>query len=121
MPRKKITKKKLEYADGQSETKTEKSIESILGVTEKNYFGSRSEAEFIEKLQEMSLTAMQELAVRAGVFPSGTKPMLRNKLKKAFAEYMLNNGRITAPKTKQPHPEDSLSKKFMSIMNSWEK
>ena len=121
MPRKKTTKKKLEYVDGQSEKKTERSIESILGVTEKNHFGSKSEAEFSEKLKEMSLNAMQELAVTAGVFPSGTKPMLRNKLKKAFAEHMLNNGRTTAPKTTQPHPEESLSKNFMSIMNTWEK
>ena len=69
----------------------------------------------------MSVTQMQEMAVNAGVFPSGTKPMLRNKLKKAFAEYMLTSGKLVAPKTTQPHPQEPLAKKFMSIMNTWDR
>ena len=32
----------------------------------------------------MNLTDMQALAVRAGVFHSGTRPILKNKLRKAF-------------------------------------
>lgn len=121
MPRKRKTTKEMEYADGKSASTNKRSVEDILGVKQKNHFNAYAEEEFDKNLKDMSLTQMQEMAVNAGVFPSGTKPMLRNKLKKAFAEYMLTNGRIEAPKTTQPHPEQSLSRKFMSIMNTWDK
>lgn len=120
MPRKKTTKK-IEYADGKSAEKPKKSVEDILGIQEKNHFNAKTEAEFDDNLKDMSVTQMQEMAVNAGVFPSGTKPMLRNKLKKAFAEYMLTSGRVVGPKTSQMHPESDMAKKFMSIMNTWDR
>ena len=122
MPKKKTTKKtskkKIEYADGKNEAQPRRSVEDILGIHEKNKFGAKSEAEFNEKLNNMSINEMQELAVTVGIFPSGTKPMLKNKLKKAFGEYMLANGRVVGPKTTQPSPE--MAKKFASIMNTWD-
>lgn len=122
MPKKKTTKKtskkKIEYADGKNEAQPKRSVEDILGIHEKNKFGVKSEAEFNEKLNNMGINEMQELAVTVGIFPSGTKPMLKNKLNKAFGEYMLASGRVVGPKTTQPNPETA--KKFASIMNTWD-
>lgn len=120
MPRKRKTTK-LQYADGKSEEQEKQSVEDILGIQQKNHFQATSDAEFDAKLKEMTVQEMQEMAVNAGVFPSGTKPMLRNKLKKAFAEYMLTSGKIVAQKTKSPHPESSLQQKVMTIMNTWDR
>ena len=121
MPRKNNKKVKMELANGKQEDSKGRSVEEILGVYEKNNFNAKNTAEFESNLKEMSLNQMQEMAVSAGIFPSGTKPMLRNKLVKAFKEYMLNNGRITSPKTTQEDPQSDLAKRFMSIMNTWDK
>lgn len=121
MTRKRKATKEMEYADGKSDENSKKTVEDILGIQEKNHFNAKTEAEFDGNLKDMSITQMQEMAVNAGVFPSGTKPMLRNKLKKAFAEYMLTSGKVVGPKTSQMHPESDMAKKFMSIMNTWDK
>lgn len=121
MPRKNNKKVKIELANGKKENSKKRSVEEILGVYEKNNFNANNAAEFECNLKQMGLTQMQEMAVSAGIFPSGTKPMLRNKLIKAFKEYMLSNGRIASPKTTQVDPQSSLAKKFMSIMNTWDK
>jgi len=99
MPRKKkkITKKaastkpNVEFADGRDhlseEAEQARNLEDILGFKETNPFGVSSAEEFDSNLEELQLTNLQEMAVNAGVFPSGTKATLKNKLRKAFAEY----------------------------------
>lgn len=88
-PRASKTKKPMEFADGKVQTKEDKieelrRLEKAIGITRSNPFRTEDEEEFNRKIAEMNLTDMQALAVRAGVFPSGTRPILRNKLRKAF-------------------------------------
>lgn len=127
MPRKrKVNKKvkeskKIEFADGkdQSAEAQSESIESIVGFAVKNGFGSATEAEFENKINLLSVSDLQALAVTNGVFPSGTKAMLKNKLKKAFAEYVAYNGRTPTARPTQPimDPDSKAAKRFLDIMN----
>jgi hypothetical protein len=94
---KKNTKKsnKLEYIDGRNseleEQKKELSrLEAALAVKEKrNPFGTSNSNEFQKKLSEMTLIDMQSMAVACGVFPSGNKTTLKNKLIKKFQSKIL--------------------------------
>lgn len=126
MPRKrkvnkKVKEKKIEFADGKDQSAEERneSIESIVGFTVKNNFGAATESEFEDKINLLSMSDLQALAVTNGVFPSGTKAMLKNKLKKAFAEYAAYNGRTPTPQPSSPimDPKSEEAKKFLDIMN----
>jgi hypothetical protein len=93
MARKKTTKKikPMQYSDGKDylkeDIKEAQSLEDLLGFKGKNPFESSSASEFEKSIEGMQLTELQEFAVSVGVFPSGTKLTLRNKLKKAFHQY----------------------------------
>lgn len=88
-PRKKTIKDtELEYTDGKfesAEAKNEKAkdIEELLSLP-KNPFGTNSYDELESKLEGMNLRQMQEMAVKASVFPSGNKTSLRNKIRREF-------------------------------------
>lgn len=99
MARKKTTKKStasknnkklenLNYTDGvDSKTKDIdkiKNLESLLGVKSSNAYGTRDRDVFEGQLADMTMTDLQTLAVRVGVFPSGTRSSLKNKLLKQF-------------------------------------
>ena len=78
----------LEYTDGKfesAEDKNEKAkdIEELLSLP-KNPFGTNSYDELESKLEGMNLRQMQEMAVKASVFPSGNKTSLRNKIRREF-------------------------------------
>jgi len=87
--RKKIIKgTELEYTDGKfesAEVKNDKAkgIEELLSLP-KNPFGTNSYDELESKLEGMNLRQMQEMAVKASVFPSGNKTSLRNKIRREF-------------------------------------
>jgi hypothetical protein len=59
-------------------------LESLLDVSQTNPFGTSDARVFEENLASMNLSDMQEVAVRAGVFPSGNQTILKQKLLKAF-------------------------------------
>lgn len=59
-------------------------LEELLDVKQTNPFGTSDARIFEENLASMNLTDMQEVAVRAGVFPSGNQTILKQKLIKAF-------------------------------------
>ena len=96
-PRKKTTTKKatakknidsMEYTDGKFESIEDKhkkatDIEELLSVP-KNPFGTNSFDDLEEKLEGMNLRQMQEMAVKASVFPSGNKTSLKNKIRREF-------------------------------------
>tara|TARA_Y100000356_G_C11240876_1_gene280863 strand:+ start:203 stop:622 length:420 start_codon:yes stop_codon:yes gene_type:complete len=85
----KTQEKEMIFADGKAAEDRHKlacDIEEILGTTPSNPFGTTSASVFEEKLSGMNLTQMQELAVKASVFPSGNKTTLKNKLKKDFVQ-----------------------------------
>ena len=61
-----------------------KELEQILGINNANPFKTTDERILEEQMSEMNLTDLQALAVKVGVFPSGNKTVLKNKLRKAF-------------------------------------
>jgi hypothetical protein len=94
MPRKrktKATKKQIEeFADGknhiQDEAQQAKNLENVLNQNKVSQFKVSSAEELQVKLDAMTLTQLQEFAVKTGVFPSGSKLTLKNKLIKAFRQ-----------------------------------
>ena len=119
MPRKKTTKKTqkkqvkpVEFADGKDHSQEAfqeaRDLESILGNNKLSPFGTSNASEFESGLNAMTITEMQELAVNAGVFPSGTKLTLKNKLTKAFKQYALGSNnvvQVTKPIVDPDSPE----------------
>ena len=136
MPKKTTTKKKttkkankkpiedMEMADGRVEDKHKLStdIEAILSMRGNNPFGTIDTEEFDEKVGEMNLSQMQELAVKASVFPSGNRTTLKNKLKREFkTKFGVDTD---APRfmsqTERPilDPDSAKAKEIMDILNS---
>ena len=129
MPRNKKTKRTktptkkpaIEFADGRDhlavEAEEARNLEDILGFKEINPFGVSSADEFDSTLEELQLTNLQEMAVNAGVFPSGTKATLKNKLRKAFAEYTQGGKKKVVQITKPiVDPNSPQGKALLEIM-----
>jgi hypothetical protein len=86
-PTKKAELKDLNLTTGKTyENNVEyvKKLEDILDVKKNTPYGTNDERVFQENMASMSLSDLQEIAVRAGVFPSGNRTILKNKLTKAF-------------------------------------
>ena len=101
---------KLNQAHGMDErVQKAKELEELIGLSEINPYGTSIASEFEAKLQEMALVDMQELAVRVGVFPNGTKTSLKSKLLKGFSEYNRAGMLMNAPqpiKARNPNDKD---------------
>lgn len=99
--RPKKNQKKLETLDqahGMDERiKKAKELEDLIGLSEINPYGTSIASEFEARLNEMALVDMQEMAVRAGVFPNGNKTSLKSKLLKGFNEYNRGSVLMNAP------------------------
>ena len=124
MARKKTTKvkqKKMEYSDGKDHLSEEiaeaKSLEDMLGFNTRNPFGVSDAADFEKSLESMQLTELQEMAVNAGVFPSGTKLNLKNKLMKAFKQFT-NGGSSKIVQVTKPivDPESEKGKALLKLI-----
>lgn len=93
-PRKSASTKKVEdlkVADGQdsmaSSIEEVKNLEDLLGVKQSNPFRTTSGKVLEERMQEMTLTDLQALAINVGILPSGNKLSLKNKIRKAFKSH----------------------------------
>ena len=109
----------LSYADGRQEEEIRKAreLEELVGIGEVNPYGTTLTPVFEDKLKEMTLVDMQELAVSVGVFPSGTKTSLKNKLFKAFRDYQRGSSSFVVPSASSICPEaDRDSEKFKKAM-----
>ena len=86
-PRKKI--EDMEQANGKLENivSAAQDLDQVLGLRQKNPFGATSIAEFEGNLSSMNLTDMREMAVNAGIFPSGNRTVLKKKLIKGFDSF----------------------------------
>jgi hypothetical protein len=69
-------------------------LEDILGIPKINPFRTNDKRVFSEMLQEMNLTDLQSFAVKVGVFPSGNKTVLKNKIKRAFESSLHGKGSV---------------------------
>jgi hypothetical protein len=115
----------MEYTNGKFEDVEEKhekakGIEELLALP-KNPFGTASYEELEASLEGMNLRQMQELAVKASVFPSGNKTSLRNKIRREFkVKFGSKDGakRYTS-ESQAPivDPESKLAKEVLEILN----
>jgi hypothetical protein len=122
-PKRKVKKaKEVEFSDGVHHSiegaEEARNLEDILGFKETNPFGVSSAEELETALEELQLTNLQEMAVNAGVFPSGTKATLKNKLRKAFNQYTHGGSRKVVQVTKpMVDPESEQGKKLLKLMS----
>jgi hypothetical protein len=83
----------LNYIDGKYDVQQIKDLEELVGIKEVNLWGTTSLDVLEAKLSEMNMWELQEFAVKVGVFPSGTRGALKNKLAKEFTSYNKGKGR----------------------------
>ena len=69
-------------------------LEEILGIPKISPFRTNNKKVFKEMIEDMNLTDLQSFAVKVGVFPSGNKTVLRNKIKKAFDSSLVGQGSV---------------------------
>jgi len=117
---KKTTKKPMQYADGKitdNRKDLAKTVEELMGVKSRDPFKLASGENFEEAVASMSLSQLQEIAVEAGVFPSGTKATLKNKLLKEYENR--SHGRYGASTTSKPivDPNSKKAKDILRIIN----
>ena len=95
-------------------------LEEILEVKKTNPFGTNELRIFEENVASMNLTDMQEVAVRAGVFPSGNRTVLKNKLIKAFkAEgFGINKSVVESDHQVTLDPKNKKHKEIIDYLNS---
>jgi len=118
-PRKNKTRlEKLDQAHGMNErVQKAKELEELIGLSEINPYGTSIASEFEAGLKQMSLVDMQELAVKVGVFPNGTKTSLKAKLMKGFSEYNRSSMLMAAPQEiKLSNPNSKATKEALRLM-----
>ena len=122
--RKTTTKKvnKMQYADGKlvednKRTALAKTVEELMSVKSRDPFKLASGESFDEAVASMSLSQLQEIAVQAGVFPSGTKATLKNKLLKEYENR--SHGRYGSSTQSKPivDPNSKKAQEILRIIN----
>lgn len=95
-----------------------KEIEALLDVPKTNPFGTADIRIFEENLASMTLTEMQAVAVRAGVFPNGNKTVLKSKLVKAFKSegFGVVNTVFDAPQQIKLNPKNKDHKEILDYL-----
>lgn len=123
MPRKKTntTKKnkktEMEVADGRSEIEAAESLESLIGIAKRDPFQMSNGSDFESSLAGMNLTEMQELAVKAGIFPSGTKTTLKNKLLKEYKARSMGKYKKATVEKQAVDPNSQAAKDLLDLIN----
>jgi hypothetical protein len=115
--------KEMEFADGKVEDNTaaSRNIEQILATRKNNPFGTTSPSDFDEKVSDMNLSQMQEMAVKASIFPSGNKTSLKNKLKREFSSRFGGSGgfkHMTQTEVPLIDPDSDQARQILDILNS---
>ena len=91
----------MQYTDGKvsqasSEKQRLRDLEEVLNPGGSfTPYKARNEDDFDKEMLDMSIPELQSLAVELGVFPSGNRTTLKNKLKKEFKNrHFLGKGKI---------------------------
>jgi hypothetical protein len=112
-------KKPMQYADGRNESRQDvaKTVEDLMSVKTRDPFKLPAGENFEEAISSMSLSQLQEIAVKAGVFPSGTKVTLKNKLLKEYEN--ISHGRYGSSTKSKPivDPKSQKAKDILKIIN----
>lgn len=113
----------LEFMDGKNHDEDNhqlaKDIEDLL-MPDTNPFGTNSMEDLESMLEGMNLRQVQEVAVKASVFPSGNKTSLKNKIKKEFKMKYLtkDGGRRNYATSENPVVKDKvLAEEISNILN----
>lgn len=61
-----------------------KELEDVLGIKAVNPFGTNDPNIFEQKLKDCNLSDLQNLAMKIGIFPEGSKDRLKDKLRREF-------------------------------------
>lgn len=116
---KKNSKKTMQYADGRADQRGDlaQTVESLMSVKPKDPFKLSSGEDFGDAVGNLSLSELQEIAVKAGVFPSGTKATLKNKLLKEYEN--ITHGRYGASSSSKTivDPHSKSAKEILKIIN----
>lgn len=107
----------LKQVNGKEEAiQKAKDLEELVGIKQVNPFGTSIGEVFEENISKMSMVELQELAVKAGVFPSGTRTALKSKLSKAFSEYNRSSMVIPAPREIQIDKNNKKTQEALRLM-----
>jgi hypothetical protein len=115
--------KEMEQAHGrlddmaQSAVAASQRLDKILGMRRKSPFGTRDEEEFARILSTSTEADLRELCAKAGVFPSGDKPALKNKLIKAFGSWKRGTNLAAIPMNNTQRPSSAVQSKIDAIWN----
>ncbi len=87
----------LQLADGKVHTDPDiekvKKLEEILGIKKMNPFGTSNIDVFKEKLNEMTIVDLQHMCEKVGIFASGSRQQIKEKLLREFKS--TNKGTIS--------------------------
>lgn len=111
----------LELADGKTaedlQIKKVKELEELLGIKKVNPFGTYNLEVFKEKLGDMTIVDMQRLCERVGIFGSGSRQELREKLLREFKSISRGTISITTESPSvQLDPNNPLHKQALKIL-----
>lgn len=86
------TLEEYEVTDGKDRDSEEiqklKDLEEVLGIRQMNPYGTLDRGIFEEKLNEMTSTDMQNLAMQIGAPPTRDRLSLRKSLRKSFDSFL---------------------------------
>ena len=88
----------LEQTNGKSydeQVARAKELEQIMGLQKMSPFKTNDPEAFEEMLEDMNLTDLQSMAVKVGIFTSGNKTVLKNKIKRSFKASLTGQGSVT--------------------------
>ncbi len=95
-----------------------KELEEVLGIKTVNPFGTNDPKIFENKLKDSNLSDLQNLAMKIGVFPEGSKDRLKDKLRKEFKRITKGSRSVAMPQpmsiSDPSHPNHEKAKKLMS-------
>tara|TARA_A100001515_G_C4562996_1_gene207208 strand:- start:594 stop:986 length:393 start_codon:yes stop_codon:yes gene_type:complete len=95
-----------------------KELEEVLGIKTVNPFGTNDPKIFENKLRDSNLSDLQNLAMKIGVFPEGSKDRLKDKLRKEFKRITKGSRSVAMPQpmsiSDPSHPNHEKAKKLMS-------
>jgi len=120
-PQKESILEKLNLVDGkvtEDRIKDLKDLENLLGIRKSNPFGTTDFATFRDSLNEMSSTDMKKIFDKIGLFPSGSRQQLKERL---LREFKSTNQGVLAHQTENPQfnldPSNPNHKKLLKIIN----
>jgi GTP1/Obg family GTP-binding protein len=95
-----------------------KELEEIMGFHKSSPFRTTDPKVFEKNLEDINLTDLQAMAVRVGVFPSGNKTVLKNKVKRAFNTSLHGQGSVTlvGKPVVELDPNNPLHKKVLDYL-----